>query len=80
MPLNVTVINGVFLDRVTYVRTEVNYTEEVDDPVDSDGEDSVTAAAAHQHYTMTRVRNSIPLFVFCRRRGPGLREPGVQHL
>lgn len=22
----------------TYVRTEVNYTEEVDDPVDSDGE------------------------------------------
>lgn len=26
--------NGVF----TYVRTEVNYTEEVDDPVDSDGE------------------------------------------
>lgn len=24
----------------TYVRTEVNYTEEVDDPVDSDGEQS----------------------------------------
>lgn len=27
-----------FLNRLTYVRTEVNYTEEVDDPVDSDGE------------------------------------------
>lgn len=27
-----------FLNHVhTYVRTEVNYTEEVDDPVDSDG-------------------------------------------
>ncbi|KAI5093529.1 importin-9, partial [Silurus meridionalis] len=32
-------INVVFLNQVlTYVRTEVNYTEEVDDPVDSDGE------------------------------------------
>ncbi|CDQ59539.1 unnamed protein product [Oncorhynchus mykiss] len=31
--------NGGFLNRVcTYVRTEVNYTEEVDDPIDSDGE------------------------------------------
>lgn len=27
----------LFLINVTYVRTEVNYTEEVDDPVDSDG-------------------------------------------
>lgn len=31
----------------TYVRTEVNYTEEVDDPVDSDGEQDAFTAAVH---------------------------------
>ncbi|KTG33294.1 hypothetical protein cypCar_00011406, partial [Cyprinus carpio] len=32
-------VNGFFLNQAcTYVRTEVNYTEEVDDPIDSDGE------------------------------------------
>ena len=35
-------MNGASLDFVvTYVRTEVNYTEDVDDPIDSDGEDSL---------------------------------------
>ncbi|KAJ7426649.1 hypothetical protein WISP_13813 [Willisornis vidua] len=29
---------GIYLTPSTYVRTEVNYTEEVEDPVDSDGE------------------------------------------
>lgn len=30
-------LNQIF----TYVRTEVNYTEEVDDPIDSDGQNSL---------------------------------------
>lgn len=31
----------IYLTSSTYVRTEVNYTEEVEDPVDSDGKNSL---------------------------------------
>lgn len=37
------ILNQIF----TYVRTEVNYTEEVDDPVDSDGEQNSSLAVLH---------------------------------
>lgn len=37
----------------TYVRTEVNYTEEVDDPIDSDGEDLLSLS----HLTLDHVVN-----------------------
>lgn len=35
----------VYLTLSTYVRTEVNYTEEVEDPVDSDGKNLLNCAS-----------------------------------
>lgn len=41
---NVNYKSKMFLSSLfTYVRTEVNYTEEVDDPVDSDGESFISS-------------------------------------
>lgn len=51
-----------FLNRLsTYVRTEVNYTEEVDDPVDSDGELNRLHAASWvaSHFTSLAVALSV---------------------
>lgn len=64
----------------TYVRTEVNYTEEVDDPVDSDGEHN-----SHLHnsflptFLLLVSLECVLILAFCRG-GFGLRESGVQHL
>lgn len=35
----------VYLTPSTYVRTEVNYTEEVEDPVDSDGKNLLSCTS-----------------------------------
>lgn len=36
----------IYLTLSTYVRTEVNYTEEVEDPVDSDGKNLLNCTSA----------------------------------
>lgn len=36
----------IYLTPSTYVRTEVNYTEEVEDPVDSDGKNLLNCSSA----------------------------------
>lgn len=65
----------------TYVRTEVNYTEEVDDPIDSDGELNPACNMASNIFIAGALcLNPLVLLVnFCRW-GFGFWEFGVQHL
>lgn len=68
----------------TYVRTEVNYTEEVDDPVDSDGEQNAFTANTQHVWMFAPVHKDLLNLVmsltdFCRW-GSGFWESGVQHL
>lgn len=70
-----------FLNRLsTYVRTEVNYTEEVDDPVDSDGEPILTLRCFLSGFKLHLTGRHVVRDVSLCRRSPGLRELGVQHL
>lgn len=70
-----------FLNRwFTYVRTEVNYTEEVDDPVDSDGEQNRLRPASWVASNSSSLVSNFSLMPLHRRWSPGLWELGVQHL